>query len=86
MGGRREVHGCTFAEAEAMPASLRYEELVQRNVVGPGQSGGSWAGRGRALHPVGGSGPPPGALCHRLEAGCLRHHLEAVIQPWLDEK
>lgn len=51
MGGRREVHGCTFAEAEAMPASLRYEELVQRNVVGPGQSGGSWAGRGRALQP-----------------------------------
>ncbi|OWK04021.1 NCAPH2, partial [Cervus elaphus hippelaphus] len=27
-------------EAEAMPASLRYEELVQKNVVGPGQSGG----------------------------------------------
>lgn len=23
-----------------MPASLRYEELVQKNVVGPGQSGG----------------------------------------------
>lgn len=36
-------HGCPFPEAEAMPASLSYEELVRRNVVGPGQSG--WGSR-----------------------------------------
>ena len=34
-----------------MPASLRYEELVQKNVVGPGQSGGSWAGWGAGPAP-----------------------------------
>nr|CAI9693622.1 unnamed protein product [Rangifer tarandus platyrhynchus] len=30
--GESEVNGRTFAEAEAMPASLCYEELVQKNV------------------------------------------------------
>lgn len=45
--GRTDAHGRTFAEAEAMPASLlAYEELVQRNVVGPGQRGSRAGGGG----------------------------------------
>lgn len=38
-------HGWVFLDAEAMPESLRYEELVRRNVVGLGHgwsSGASW--------------------------------------------
>lgn len=33
------AHSCPLPEAEAMPATLTYEELVRKNVVGLGQSG-----------------------------------------------
>lgn len=47
------LHSCSiswlgFLDAEAMPESLRYEELVRRNVVGLAHRGGS---SGDALGP-----------------------------------
>lgn len=52
-----------FPEAEAMPASLSYEELVRRNVVGPGWRGvelGNGSDRGSSFR------PPLGALHHHI--------------------
>lgn len=43
-------HSCPFSEAEAMPTSLSYEELVRRNVVGLGLSG---LGPGQGARPEG---------------------------------